>query len=372
MIVEGNVKPVVPANLTGAIPVILPPVAPVQTGVSPMAGAAASPLSVAASSGPASSYSAAAARTQTSSIQARAPWWQTTSAAMGGVLGMVAPADAQAEPSKGVVGRVADAVGFDPTVGIFGLSWERWGGLAFVAGAALFLNRIIGKKIAKLEEQRKMSMDGEGEFSVRSGISATGLKVIRGLMWGAAAYSGLRIVGVDLTNVVAGSGVLAAAVAFAAKDITNNLGALIAIGFRGDLNVGDRIVVYGVSGRDVSGKVVAVSYSSVDIHGVDENGVERVFSIPPSAILSSVTAKVVYDQDTLDKIVVNDWIGVSGKGGGRVVCITEYTIGVEVENAEGGTEVRHIQKHEITGHSLTYHSNVAPPSAGGAKPEPAS
>ncbi|MBT3181648.1 MAG: mechanosensitive ion channel family protein [Deltaproteobacteria bacterium] len=274
-------------------------------------------------------------------------WWQRAGASIAGFFGATkAAVAAEKLPNMEVV--TPEPLRFDLAEGLMGHSWGVWGAASAIVVSGLLANRALVAGIDALERQRT-------DFSKPSYL-ASGLRWVRRLMWGAAFMSELKIFNVDMSNLIMGSGIIAAILALSAKDTASNMLSFWRIRNRTEIREGDRIAVKGVSGI-----IKRIGWNYVTLESRGEDSTLRNYYIPTSTVLSEPVEEVFLDEAALEKLKIGDWISISNGIGGQMECITDHTIGIKRENSSGVVEVVHIPLHKVTEHSLAYHGSEPPP-----------
>lgn len=117
---------------------------------------------------------------------------------------------------------------------------DGWAGVGLsawiAAGVALLLSLTLGAVARWLVRRR----------DVRHGTTTTSVQVLARLVFAvlatAGVYVALRILGLDLTPVLGGAGIIGIALAFALRDIAENLISGLLMGLRNPFRPGDEIV----------------------------------------------------------------------------------------------------------------------------------
>ena len=241
----------------------------------------------------------------------------------------------------------AHYVNFGLSDGIFGLPWDKVAGLGIVIGGTWMFHKIFSKAMQELEPSTEKSRLNSVVFS--------GLKWARRLLWGGATYLGFHLIGADPNSILISIGIPAAVVGFAVKDMLHEAAAYWAIVNKGNLLVGDRIKV-----GDVSGVVEKISVFSVVLKGVDKNGVEKRYYIPPSKIISMITEETDIDQDALDSIHLGYYVRIGEDVYGRVASKDDNTVGVYQEGPNGTKYIHYVPVGEIKYNSLIVYGKNPP------------
>jgi hypothetical protein len=278
----------------------------------------------------------------------------TSAAVIAGILG-VAPSLHAADPaSTAVVPPAVTENVMSFAEGVLNIPWQTWGEFGAVAGSAVALNYMLGRKIKSLE-------DLSGDRFSRDNLAAGGLRWIRRMIWGATTLVGMHILGVDFGNILLNFGIPAALIGWGLKDLTSNIAAYWGLVSRGHIDVGDYISV-----KDMAGYVRKIMPFGVVLESRAEDGSLKRLYIPCSTILTEVVKKMFVDKGVTSSIKVGHYVKIGSEISGRVVSLTDRGIGIEEEASDGTRFLKYVSMHQISPGSFKNYGLEPPRLPGGA------
>jgi small conductance mechanosensitive channel len=177
--------------------------------------------------------------------------------------------------------------------------------LLFLILLAFAANRFAASVVRRAEREMTESEDGSDERRKRAEtVAGTARRFISGLIWSAAALMALRELGVDITPILTGAGIIGLAVGFGAQTLVKDMISGLFMIAEDQVRIGDVVQINGIGGaveainlrtivlRDVEGMVHIIANG--EIRTLSNRSKEFAYYV--------IDLGVGYDDDT-DRIV---------------------------------------------------------------------
>ncbi|MBF0103756.1 MAG: mechanosensitive ion channel [Deltaproteobacteria bacterium] len=183
-------------------------------------------------------------------------------------------------------------------------------------------------------------------------MTGLGLKLAQTALLGGAAIFGLKSIGVDVTALVAGMGLLGLGLGFALQDPIKNLATFFLSNMYQHFGIGDSIVI-----GEHKGVVKQVTPFSVELRDFDVFGDGVVVTVPNSALIGTATTRRDKHPALIAAIKVGDYISLKEKRG-RVAAINDYVMFIEAVDAKGVVVTEPVDLNDVNPHTFRIRDEI--------------